>query len=422
MSVYSSIEEALEEIRKGRMLIVVDDEDRENEGDIIMAAEFVSPESINFIARHARGLICVALEGERLDELHLGPMVQENTAKMRTPFTVSVDAVHGTTTGISAYDRALTVKALIDPRTRPQDLARPGHVFPLRAARGGVLRRAGHTEAAVDLMRLAGLTSAGVLCEIMADDGSMARVTELVAIAKRHSLKIITICDLIEYRRRTEKLVRRVAEASLPTRFGEFKLIAFEGTIDGSASIALVLGNPAGDSPALVRVHSQCITGDVFGSLRCDCGDQLAEALKTIANEGTGVFLYIQQEGRGIGLVNKVRAYALQDSGRDTVEANTELGFPADLRDYGIGAQILADLGLRKIRLLTNNPRKIIGLRAYGLEIVERVPIEIPPNKRNLHYLMVKRDKLGHIFTILDDVDTSAGGAVAARKGESDGT
>jgi 3,4-dihydroxy 2-butanone 4-phosphate synthase/GTP cyclohydrolase II len=422
VSVFSPIEDALEDIRKGRMLIVVDDEDRENEGDIIMAAEFVSPESINFIARHARGLICVALEGERLDELRLGLMVQESTAKMGTPFTVSVDAVHGTTTGISAYDRALTVRALIDPETRPQDLARPGHIFPLRAARGGVLRRAGHTEAAVDLTRLAGVKRAGVLCEIMADDGSMARVPDLVEIAKRHKLKIITICDLIEYRRRMEKLVRRVAEASLPTRFGEFKLVAFEGTIDGSASIALVMGAPTGDAPILVRVHSQCVTGDVFGSLRCDCGDQLAEALKTIAREGTGVFLYIQQEGRGIGLVNKVRAYALQDSGKDTVEANVELGFPADLRDYGIGAQILADLGLRKIRLLTNNPRKIIGLRAYGLEIVERIPIEIPPNKRNVHYLMAKRDKLGHIFTILDDVDVPERGATAARKGESDGT
>lgn len=422
MSVFSSIEEALEEIKKGRMVIVVDDDDRENEGDIFIAAEFVTSESINFFARHARGLICVALEGERLDELRLGLMVQENTAKMGTPFTVSVDAVHGTTTGISAYDRAVTVKALVDRETRPHDLARPGHIFPLRAARGGVLRRAGHTEAAVDLTRLAGLKPAGVLCEIMAEDGSMARIPELVEIAKRHGLKIITICDLIEYRRRMEKLVRRVAEASLPTRFGEFRLVAFEGTIDGSASIALVMGTPEGDSPTLVRVHSQCLTGDVFGSLRCDCGDQLAEALRSIAKEGTGVFLYIQQEGRGIGLVNKVRAYALQDSGRDTVEANVELGFPADLRDYGIGAQILADLGLRKIRLLTNNPRKIIGLRAYGLEIVERVPIEIPPNKRNLRYLMAKRDKLGHIFTILDEVDTTESGAAAARKGENDGT
>lgn len=419
---FSSIEEALEEIKKGRMVVVVDDDDRENEGDIFIAAEFVTSESINFIARHARGLICVALEGERLDELRLGLMVQENTAKMGTPFTVSVDAIHGTTTGISAYDRAVTVRALIEPDTRPNDLARPGHVFPLRAARGGVLRRAGHTEAAVDLTRLAGLKPAGVLCEIMAEDGSMARIPELVAMAKRHDLKIITICDLIEYRRRMEKLVRRVAEASLPTRFGEFRLVAFEGTIDGSASIALVMGTPEGDSPTLVRVHSQCLTGDVFGSLRCDCGDQLSEALRSIAKEGTGVFLYIQQEGRGIGLVNKVRAYALQDSGRDTVEANVELGFPADLRDYGIGAQILADLGLRKIRLLTNNPRKIIGLRAYGLEIVERVPIEIPPNKRNLRYLMAKRDKLGHIFTILDEVDTTESGAAAARKGENDGT
>jgi 3,4-dihydroxy 2-butanone 4-phosphate synthase/GTP cyclohydrolase II len=422
VSVFSSIEDALEDIKRGRMLIVVDDEDRENEGDIIMAAEFVTPESINFIARHARGLICAALEGERAEELRLGFMVQDNTAKMGTPFTVSVDAVHGTTTGISAHDRAATIRALIDPETRPQDLARPGHIFPLRAARGGVLRRAGHTEAAVDLTRLAGLRSAGVLCEIMAEDGSMARIPELVDMAKKHDLRIITICDLIEYRRRMEKLVRRVAEASLPTRFGEFKLVAFEGTIDGSASIALVMGEPAGDTPTLVRVHSQCVTGDVFGSLRCDCGDQLSKALETIAKTGTGVFLYIQQEGRGIGLVNKVRAYALQDSGRDTVEANVELGFPADLRDYGIGAQILADLGLRKIRLLTNNPRKIIGLRAYGLEIVERVPIEIPPNRRNLHYLKAKRDKLGHIFTILDDDVTTKSGASAARKGEHDGT
>jgi 3,4-dihydroxy 2-butanone 4-phosphate synthase/GTP cyclohydrolase II len=405
LSGFSTIEDALEDIQAGRMVIVIDDEDRENEGDIVMAAEKVTAESINFIARYARGLICVALDGRRLDELRLGMMVQNNTAKMGTPFTVSVDAVHGTTTGISAYDRAITVKALVDSATRPDDLARPGHIFPLRAADGGVLRRAGHTEAAVDLARLAGLKPAGVLCEIMADDGTMARTPQLLELALEFGLKIVTICDLIAYRRFKEVLIQRGAEAVLPTKYGEFRLIAYEGTIDSSASVALVLGEPWKRKSALVRVHSQCLTGDVFGSLRCDCGDQLDESLRMISEEGAGVFLYIQQEGRGIGLVNKIRAYALQDRGRDTVEANVELGFPADLRDYGIGAQILADLGLHKIKLLTNNPRKVVGLKAYGLEIVERVSIEIPPNKRNLHYLTVKRDKLGHIFNNLEKAD-----------------
>ena len=407
MKNFSSIEDALDDIREGRMVIVVDDEARENEGDLIMAAEKVTPEGINFMAKHARGLICVAMDGDRLDELQLHPMVQENTAKMGTPFAVSVDAVHGTTTGISAYDRAVTVQTLIDPNTRPEDLARPGHIFPLRSAKGGVLRRAGHTEAAVDIARLAGLQPAGVLCEIMAEDGTTARLPELFEISKKFGIKVITIYDLIEYRRKKEKLVRRVAEASLPTKYGDFKLIAYEGILDHSESVALVKGEPEKEESVLVRVHSQCLTGDVFGSLRCDCGDQLHESMRMIDKEGVGVLLYIQQEGRGIGLVNKVKAYALQDRGRDTVEANEELGFPADLRDYGIGAQILADLGLHKIRLLTNNPKKIIGLKAYGLEIVERVPIEIPPNKRNLKYMMAKRDKLGHLFTILEEEEHS---------------
>jgi 3,4-dihydroxy 2-butanone 4-phosphate synthase/GTP cyclohydrolase II len=402
----SSIEEALSDIKAGKMIIVVDDESRENEGDIIMAAEKVDAQAVNFIASHARGLICVALTGRRLDELQLGMMVQENTAKMNTPFTVSVDAVHGTTTGISAFDRATTVRALVDPETEPEDLARPGHIFPLRAARGGVLRRAGHTEAAVDLARLSGLEPAGLLCEILAEDGTMANAAELTAFASKWGLKIITVCDLIEYRRRNEKLVRREAEAQLPTKYGEFRLIAYEGTVDGSESIALIRGEPWKEESALVRVHSQCLTGDVFNSLRCDCGDQLSSALCRIADEGAGVFLYIQQEGRGIGLVNKIRAYELQDRGRDTVEANEELGFPADLRDYGIGAQILADLGLHKIRLLTNNPRKIVGLKAYGLEVVERISIEVPPNKRNLRYLSTKRDKLGHLFEVLGEDDS----------------
>ena len=409
------------------MIVVVDDETRENEGDIIMAAEKVDAEAVNFIARHARGLICVALSGEMLDRLQLGMMVQENTAKMSTPFTISVDAVHGTTTGISAFDRATTIRALVDENTKPDDLARPGHIFPLRAARGGVLRRAGHTEAAVDLSRMAGLNPAGVLCEILAEDGTMARGPELTAFAEKWGLKMITVYDLIEYRRKKEILVRREAEADLPTRYGNFRLIAYEGTVDNSESVALIKGEPWKDESALVRVHSQCLTGDVFGSQRCDCGDQLSSALEQICEEGSGVFLYIQQEGRGIGLVNKVRAYELQDQGRDTVEANEELGFPADLRDYGIGAQILVDIGLHKIRLLTNNPRKIVGLKAYGLEVVERLPIEITPNLKNVRYLSTKRDKLGHLFgEMRDDVrnydEKSCGcGCKLTAKGEKDG-
>jgi 3,4-dihydroxy 2-butanone 4-phosphate synthase/GTP cyclohydrolase II len=399
----SNIEEALKEIREGRMLIVVDDESRENEGDIIMAAEKVDAEAVNFIVKEARGLICVALLGERLDQLRLGMMVQENTARLSTNFTVSVDAVHGTTTGISAFDRAETVRALVDSKTKPEDLARPGHIFPLRAVDSGVLRRAGHTEAAVDISRLAGLNPGGLLCEVMAEDGTMARMPELELFAEKHGLKIITITDLIEYRRRKEKLIRRGAEASLPTMYGEFRLVAYEGLVDGSESVALVMGEPWNDESALVRVHSQCLTGDVFHSLRCDCGDQLNAALRMIAEEKSGVLLYIQQEGRGIGLVNKVRAYELQDQGRDTVQANEDLGFPADLRDYGTGAQILADLGLHKIRLLTNNPKKIIGLKAHGLEVVERIPLEIEPNKKNLRYLSTKRDKLGHLFSDLEN-------------------
>ncbi len=404
---FDPIGEAIDAVRHGKMVVVVDDASRENEGDLVMAAEKVTPAAINFIAREARGLICLALPGRRLDELQLGPMVSRNTAKMGTAFSVSIDAVRGTTTGISAHDRAATILATIDPRTRPEDLARPGHIFPLRSAEEGVLRRAGHTEAAVDLARLAGLAPAGVLCEIMDEDGRMARVPKLIALARRHGLKMITIEDLIVYRRREEQLVRRLVDTPLPTRHGEFRLKLYEDSVEQMHHVALVRGTWRADEPILVRIHSQCLTGDVFGSLRCDCGDQMEKALEQIAAEGKGVFLYMRQEGRGIGLALKLEAYALQDRGMDTVEANERLGLPPDLRDYGIGAQILVDLGVRKMRLLTNNPKKIVGLEAYGLEIVERVPIEVPARPENEKYLRTKRDKLGH-YLLKEDLGREA--------------
>lgn len=395
---FNTIEEAIVDYHDGNILIVVDDEDRENEGDFIMAATKVTPDKVNFMAVHGRGLICVPMTEERLEELELYPMVQRNTAHHGTQFTVSVDAIKNTTTGISAYDRAQTVRVLIDPNTRPDDLARPGHIFPIKAEKGGALSRAGHTEAVVDLARLAGLYPAGVLCEIMDDDGGMARVPKLMKIARKHHLKIITIRDLIEYRRRTEKLIHRKATTEFPTKFGRFVLHLYESVVDEHHHLAIVKGDVSTDEPVVVRVHSQCLTGDIFGSLRCDCGDQLNKAMQIIEKEGRGVLLYMRQEGRGIGLANKILAYQLQDNGRDTVEANEELGFKPDLRDYGIGAQILADLGIKKIRLLTNNPKKIVGLEGYNLEIVERIPIEITPNEVNAHYLETKRDKLGHLI------------------------
>ncbi|MEO0051668.1 MAG: bifunctional 3,4-dihydroxy-2-butanone-4-phosphate synthase/GTP cyclohydrolase II [candidate division WOR-3 bacterium] len=395
---FTTVREALKEFRQGRMLIVVDDEARENEGDLVCAAEKITPAKVNFMAKYGRGLICVALTAERARELELFPQIPNSTALHGTAWTVSVDAVRGTTTGISAHDRAITIKTLVDPKTRPEDLARPGHIFPLIAREGGVLVRAGHTEAAVDLARLAGVKPAGVLCEIMADNGRMARLPELRRLARRFGLKILTIKDLIEYRRQQEILVQRLVETELPTRYGNFRLIVYEDKIEGYAHLALVKGEVAGKERVLVRVHSQCLTGDVLHSLRCDCGEQLARAMQMIAREGCGVLLYMRQEGRGIGITNKIRAYALQDQGLDTVDANLALGFPPDLRDYGIGAQILCDLGLSSIRLLTNNPRKVVGLAGFGLKIVERVPIVVKPNRRNLKYLITKRDRLGHIL------------------------
>jgi 3,4-dihydroxy 2-butanone 4-phosphate synthase/GTP cyclohydrolase II len=395
---FNTIDEAIADIREGKFLIVVDDEDRENEGDFCLAAEKVTPEKINFMAKHGRGLICVAMPSERLEALELQPMVYDNTARLGTSFTVSVDAKRNTTTGISAHDRAETIRQLISPDTQPDDLARPGHIFPLRAQSGGVLTRSGHTEAVVDLARLAGLYPAGVLCEIMDEDGSMARVPRLMQIAEQANIKIITIRDLIEYRRRAEKLVRRIVTTNFPSRYGQFTLHLYESDIDVNHHLAVVKGDVAGGAPTLVRVHSQCLTGDILGSLRCDCGEQLAMALQMIEQEGRGVLVYMRQEGRGIGLANKIRAYKLQDEGKDTVEANEALGFKADLRHYGIGAQILYDLGIRKIRLLTNNPKKIVGLDGYGLEVVERVPIQVPANTANQRYLETKRNKLGHLL------------------------
>ncbi len=397
-SVFASIPEAIRLIRKGKIIIVVDDKERENEGDYVCAAEAITPQKINFMAQHGRGLICFAGTPELFERLDLPPIVSENTAKLGTPFAIPVDALKGTTTGSSAYDRALTIKVLIDPKTKPQDLARPGHIFTLRAAAGGVLQRAGHTEAAVDLARLAGCFPAGVLCEIMDTNGKMAKMPALIKLAKKFNLQIVTISDLIEYRRNTEKLIRKVVETKLPTPYGEFKLYVYEDKIEGYLHLALVKGEVRGVENVLVRVHSQCLTGDVFHSLRCDCGTQLKLALQKICQEGRGVLVYMRQEGRGIGLLGKLQSYALQDKGMDTVDSAIALGYPVDLRDYGIGAQILCDLGLSKIRLLTNNPRKIIGLKGFGLEVTERVPIITKPNKRNIKYLVTKRDRLGHIL------------------------
>ncbi len=393
---FATIEEAIEDIRRGRMVVVCDDEDRENEGDLVMAAQFATPEAVNFMAMHARGLICLALTPERCDELGLDLMPAKNEDQLKTAFTVTIEAGEGVSTGISAHDRAHTVQTAIDPHTRPADLRQPGHVFPLKAREGGVLERTGHTEAAVDLARLAGLIPAGVICEIMNEDGSMARVPDLGPYCAEHDLKMITVAELVAYRRRTERLVERIVATNLPTAFGEFTAVGYRSLIDEKHHVAMVKGDVAGQEDVLVRVHSECLTGDVFHSLRCDCGEQLEAALAMIEREGEGVLLYLSQEGRGIGLLNKLRAYKLQEGGLDTVEANLKLGLPADLRDYGIGAQILGDLGLTSIRILTNNPKKIRGLEGYGLSVTDQVPIQSIPNPHNEDYLNAKRDKLGH--------------------------
>ncbi len=399
---FSKIEEAIEDIKNGKIVIVVDDEDRENEGDFIFAAESVTPEKVNFVVTHGRGLVCVALPPERIEKLDLDMMVNDNTALHGTQFTVSVDAIEGTTTGISASDRAITIKKLADPNSKPEDFGRPGHIFPLKAVKEGVLRRAGHTEATVDLCKLAGLQPVGVLCEILKEDGSMSRVPDLLEIAKQFKLKVITVADLIKYRLQKDKIVIREATAKLPTEFGDFNITAYINCVDNKEHVAVWKGSWQKDEPVLVRVHSECLTGDIFHSLRCDCQKQLQKSLEMIEKEGKGVLVYMRQEGRGIGLTNKIKAYHLQEKGYDTVEANVKLGFQPDLRDYGIGAQILVDLGISKIRLMTNNPKKMISLSGYGLEIVERVPIVIEPNQYNLKYLEAKKEKFGHF---LDEID-----------------
>ena len=399
--VFATVEEAAAQFRRGRFVIIVDDEDRENEGDLVIAAEKITPEAINFMVTHARGLVCLALTEQRCDELELHPMVDHNTSPHQTAFCVSIEARRGTTTGISAADRAATVLAAIDPQTKPGDLLRPGHTFPLRAKAGGVLKRTGHTEASVDLARIAGLEPAAVICEVMDTDGTMARLPRLVEVARKHSLVLLTLRDLIAYRMHHERMIERIAAPLLPTRFGEFRAYAYRSPVTDEEHVALVMGEIAADRSVLVRVHSQCLTGDVFGSARCDCGTQLEIALERIAAEKCGVLLYLLQEGRGIGLLNKLRAYELQDGGCDTVEANQRLGFAADQRDYGVGAQILRDLGVRRMRLMTNNPAKYVGLEGYGLEIVERIPLEVPPTEHTRRYLEAKKNKLGHLLRMV---------------------